>query len=92
MNAFDKAYGVVHGLCDGTRKFTMSVPVRDDDSDMVLMNAIDLGCQASDRLARALPYLKEYEGLNDKAHLCDVANVIALIKDIEYILNKVGGQ
>ena len=42
-DALTAAYAELHGLCDGSRKFTMSVPVRADrDSDMLISAGLDL--------------------------------------------------
>ena len=41
------AYAELHGLCDGSRKFTMSIPVRADrDSDMVIGRGLDAAAAA----------------------------------------------
>lgn len=39
---------VVYKMCSGERKFYMSIPVQDDDPDIVLLNAID----SAERLAQ----------------------------------------
>jgi len=37
----EKAHREICGLADGTRKWRMSIPVRADDSDCVLQDALD---------------------------------------------------
>lgn len=39
---YEKASDEIHNLCDGTRKFTMNVPVRDNDTDIVISAALEL--------------------------------------------------
>ncbi|MBT3390325.1 MAG: hypothetical protein HN413_07925 [Chloroflexi bacterium] len=39
---YEKASDELHGLCDGSSRFTMSVPVRNDDSDIVISIALEL--------------------------------------------------
>ena len=86
LNIFGRAMEELQSLCDGTRKFTMSVPVRDDDSDMVLLDAIRLGSRAANHLVLALPYLDTLSKTLDHPHLRSI------IAEGEAILKKVDGQ
>ena len=86
LNVFGRATGELHGLCDGRRKFTMSVPVCRDDTDIVLSDAIELGSRAANHLALALPYLDVLSKTMDNPHLRSI------IANSEAILKKVDGQ
>lgn len=86
LNVFGRATMALQDLCDGKRKFTMSVPVRRDDTDIVLSDAIDLGSHAANHLALALPYLEVLSKTLDHPHLRSI------IAGSEVILKKVDGQ
>lgn len=105
MNAFDKAQGVVYGLCDGSIEWTMRIPAdKERDPDIVITNALQLG--------RSLYTLQEdvLENLQHiAANLAWTANmsddeidrrdarrereeVMNLIRSIRAILNEVEGK
>ena len=61
----DAARRELFGLCDGTRKWRMSVPVQvNTDSDTVLGAAIDLAAQQTAALATAQARIAELEKEN----------------------------
>ena len=87
LNAFGKAREVIHNLCDGRTKWTMSIPANEEtDSDLVLDKALTLGARAVNMLDIALPYLDTLSKTLDHPHLRSI------IAESESILEKVNGK
>jgi hypothetical protein len=92
LNVFGKAHEVIHDICDGRAKWTMSIPANEDtDSDLVLAKALTLGSRAANLLDQALPYLKELEDSFDKSDTA-VRHLRSVIAQSKAILEKVDGK
>ena len=89
LNVFGKAHEVIHDICDGRAKWTMSIPANEDtDSDLILANALNLGSRAVNHLSLALPYLHT---LSNSINI-DRSHLRSIIAEIEAILEKMNGK
>ena len=92
LNVFGKAREVIHDLCEGRTKWTMSIPANEDsDSDLVLDKALTLGSRAANLLNQALPYLEEFEDGFEKNDTA-VDHLRSVIAQSKAILAKVDGK
>jgi len=70
----EKASDVLGGLCDGSHKFTMSVSVRQDDTDIILGNALSVG----EELALKIREAHETDNSTDRTRLLSEALSLSL--------------
>ena len=91
LNVFGKAREVIHDLCEGRTKWTMSIPANEEtDSDLVLDKALTLGSRAVNMLGLALPYLEDFANGFEEADA--VKGLRSIIAESEAILKKVDGK
>lgn len=71
---YKKASDELKNLCDGSRRFTMSEPVQDSDTDVVMDNALEMARLLAEAL---IEYKEETENLTAKRTLLAEAMGIA---------------
>lgn len=92
LNVFGKAREVIHDICEGRTKWTMSIPANEEtDSDLVLDKALTLGSRAANLLNQALPYLEELEDGFEKSDT-PVDHLRSVITQSKAMLAKVDGK
>lgn len=79
----EKSHRLICGLCDGTRKWTMSIPPRDSDSDFVLEATI-ADCELlREMLERAVGALEFYADVKTWVEI-DGAEFIQIVERDQY--------
>ena len=105
LNVFGKARDVIHDLCEGRAKWTMSIPANEEtDSDLVLDKALTLGSRLYNLQEEVLEVLhRECASLAWVANMDDSEteranarmsreSLLTLIRSIRAILNEIEGK
>ena len=63
---YDKAKAALDGLCDGSHRFRMSIPVKQDDTDVLIANALTLAKALAEKVQAS--HTDENPRMREKYH------------------------